>query len=152
MLIDLVGSGSSDPEARDAEKYSSLSGYAGDILEIVDELDLADVLRVRSAHSGVSADDWRAGCDRKYPESVRLTSSLPRHLRRATSMTPSIAAALLKSRIIARTAPESLEQNYLGWSKAIWRRSSLGTRTGPSYKTNWPETFRRPLTQNMRGC
>ena len=46
VLIDLVGSGSSDPEAWDAEKYSSLSGYAGDILEIVDELDLADVVFV----------------------------------------------------------------------------------------------------------
>ncbi len=38
VLIDLVGSGSSDPAAWDPAKYSSLSGYAADILDIVDEL------------------------------------------------------------------------------------------------------------------
>ena len=46
VLIDLVGSGLSDPGAWDATKYSSLSGYAADILDIVNELDLRDVVFV----------------------------------------------------------------------------------------------------------
>ena len=46
ILIDLVGSGSSAPGAWDPEKYSSLSGYAADIVEIMRELDLRDVVYV----------------------------------------------------------------------------------------------------------
>ena len=42
VLIDLVGSGLSDPAASGSPtKYSSLSGYAADILTIVDELEPA---------------------------------------------------------------------------------------------------------------
>src|ERR1700755_2003947 len=46
VLIDLVGSGSSDPRAWDATKYSSLAGCPADTLDIVDDLDLHDVVLV----------------------------------------------------------------------------------------------------------
>jgi len=53
VLIDLVGSGSSDPQAWDAAKYSALSGYAADILDIVNELDLRDVVYVGHSVSAI---------------------------------------------------------------------------------------------------
>src|SRR5690348_15338778 len=46
VLLDHVGCGQSDPSAWDAQKYSSLGGYASDIAEILEELDLRDVVLV----------------------------------------------------------------------------------------------------------
>jgi sigma-B regulation protein RsbQ len=46
ILFDFVGSGHSDISSYDPERYSNLSGYAQDILDIVRELDLHDVIFV----------------------------------------------------------------------------------------------------------
>src|SRR5829696_8506727 len=46
VLFDHVGAGRSDLSAYSPEKYSSLHGYAADVLEICRELDLADVVFV----------------------------------------------------------------------------------------------------------
>ncbi len=46
MLFDYVGSGNSDLSAFDARRYSSLDGYAQDVLEICEALDLRDVIFV----------------------------------------------------------------------------------------------------------
>lgn len=43
ILFDYVGSGSSDTSAFDKTRYSSLHGYAEDVLEIIEELGLSDV-------------------------------------------------------------------------------------------------------------
>jgi sigma-B regulation protein RsbQ len=49
ILFDHVGAGGSDLSAYDKEKYSSLEGYAGDVVEIGRELNLSDAVFV--AHS-----------------------------------------------------------------------------------------------------
>ncbi|HZI00799.1 MAG TPA: alpha/beta hydrolase, partial [Flavisolibacter sp.] len=46
ILFDYVGSGKSDIGAYNAERYASLHGYAKDVLEICEELDLKDVVFV----------------------------------------------------------------------------------------------------------
>jgi sigma-B regulation protein RsbQ len=46
VLLDLVGSGNSDLSAYDPAKYSSLRGYAADIVEICRTLELTDVVFV----------------------------------------------------------------------------------------------------------
>jgi sigma-B regulation protein RsbQ len=46
VLFDTVGAGGSDLTAYDAAKYSSLSGYADDVVEIGEELGLADSIFV----------------------------------------------------------------------------------------------------------
>ena len=46
VLFDYVGHGRSDRSAYDAARYSSLEGFARDILDIVHELDLRDVVLV----------------------------------------------------------------------------------------------------------
>ncbi|GAC1359737.1 MAG: alpha/beta hydrolase [Acidobacteriaceae bacterium] len=43
VLLDYVGSGSSDVSAFDRTRYSTLRGYAQDVLDIIEELDLHDV-------------------------------------------------------------------------------------------------------------
>ncbi|MFY0407411.1 alpha/beta fold hydrolase [Solicola sp. PLA-1-18] len=49
VLLDHVGSGGSDADAYDSERYSTLDGYAADLLEICTVMDLTDVTVV--AHS-----------------------------------------------------------------------------------------------------
>jgi hypothetical protein len=44
VTFDLVGSGRSDRAAWDAERYSSLDGYARDVVELCREMDLRDVM------------------------------------------------------------------------------------------------------------
>ncbi|HEX2120073.1 MAG TPA: alpha/beta hydrolase [Thermoanaerobaculia bacterium] len=46
VLFDYVGSGKSDIAAFDFERYSSLEGYAQDVLDICEALDLRDVIFV----------------------------------------------------------------------------------------------------------
>ncbi|CAN5801066.1 hypothetical protein BH18ACI5_BH18ACI5_29200 [soil metagenome] len=46
VLFDHVGAGGTDPAAYDPQKYSSLRGYAGDVLEICRQLNLTDVIFV----------------------------------------------------------------------------------------------------------
>lgn len=46
VLFDYVGSGKSDLNAYNAERYSDLNGYAQDVLEIIDELKLENVIFV----------------------------------------------------------------------------------------------------------
>jgi sigma-B regulation protein RsbQ len=53
ILFDYVGSGKSDLRAYSAERYGSLKGYAQDILDICDALNLKDVIFVGHSVSGV---------------------------------------------------------------------------------------------------
>jgi len=46
VLFDYVGSGKSDLGAYDARRYSTLDGYAKDVLEICHALDLRDTIYV----------------------------------------------------------------------------------------------------------
>src|SRR5207253_11025862 len=46
VLFDYVGNGLSDLHSYDAQRYSSLEGYAQDINEICEALDLRDVILV----------------------------------------------------------------------------------------------------------
>jgi sigma-B regulation protein RsbQ len=53
VLFDYVGCGKSDLEAYDADRYSSLDGYAQDVLDVCHELDLHDVILVGHSVSSV---------------------------------------------------------------------------------------------------
>ena len=46
ILFDYVGAGKSDVGSYNAERYSSLQGYAQDVLDICNELQLSDVIFV----------------------------------------------------------------------------------------------------------
>jgi sigma-B regulation protein RsbQ len=53
VLFDYVGSGKSDIQAYDPERYGGLSGYAQDVLDICAALELKDVIFVGHSVSGV---------------------------------------------------------------------------------------------------
>jgi len=52
-LFDYVGSGGSDLRAYDPDRYSSLEGYAEDVLDVCEELDLKNVVFVGHSVSSV---------------------------------------------------------------------------------------------------
>ncbi|HEY8583252.1 MAG TPA: alpha/beta hydrolase [Capillimicrobium sp.] len=111
VLFDHVGAGGSDPEAWDRARYSSLQGYAEDVLDLVRELDLRDVVYVGhsvSAMIGVLAaaeDPGRFGA-------LVLIGPSPRYLD-----DDGYVGGFSREDIDGLL--ESLEANYLGWSSTM---------------------------------
>lgn len=111
VLFDLVGSGDSDLTAYDRGRYDSLHGYAEDVLDILETLDLSDVIYVGhsvSAIIGVLAairDPSRFGA-------LVLVGPSPCYLNDGEyvgGFEPSDIESLL----------DNLDANYLGWSSAM---------------------------------
>jgi sigma-B regulation protein RsbQ len=111
VLFDHVGYGGSDASAFTESRYSSLDGYASDVLAICDELDLDDVVFVGhsvSAMIGVLAANARP---ERFARLV-LVGPSPRYLDDegyVGGFSEEDISGLL----------ESLESNYLGWSSAM---------------------------------
>jgi sigma-B regulation protein RsbQ len=111
ILIDLVGSGNSDENAYDFDKYSSLEGYADDIVEICDALDLKNLTYVGhsvSAMIGVLAN-------LKKPtifEKLIMIGPSPRYIN-----DQDYCGGFSQDDIDELI--ETLESNYLGWSSAM---------------------------------
>ncbi|MBW3591141.1 MAG: alpha/beta hydrolase [Actinobacteria bacterium] len=110
-LFDWVGYGGSDPSAYDPDKYSTLDGYAQDVLEICEALDLQEVIFV--GHSVAAMIGALAAI--KQPERFArlvLVCPSPRYIDDGTyvgGFSEQDIDELL----------ESLESNYLGWSSAM---------------------------------
>ena len=111
VLFDHVGSGGSDLAAYDQAKYSSLAGYATDVLEICRNLELHDVIFVGhsvSAMIGVLAAAEEPG---RFDRLV-LVGPSARYL-------DDVGYVGGFSREDIDGLLESLESNYLGWSAAM---------------------------------
>jgi sigma-B regulation protein RsbQ len=134
VLFDHVGSGASDPAAWDAERYSSLQGYADDILELVRDLDLRDVVFV--GHSVAAMMGVLAACD----DPVRIA--------KLVLLTPSpcyVDDGDYRggfSRADIDELLESLESNYLGWSRAM-APTIMGAPGQPELSEELAESFCR---------
>ncbi len=111
ILIDLVGSGKSDENAYDYDKYSSLEGYADDIVEICDVLNLKEVNLIGhsvSAMIGVLAA-------LKTPsvfEKLIMIGPSPRYINDADYL------GGFSQKDIDELL-EILDSNYLGWSSTM---------------------------------
>jgi sigma-B regulation protein RsbQ len=111
ILFDYVGAGQSDVSAYNPVKYSTLDGYAADLLEICSELDLSDIVFVGhsvSAMIGVLAA-------RRQPArfgALILIGPSPRYI-------DDVDYVGGFSRQDIEGLLDSLESNYLGWSSAM---------------------------------
>ncbi|MFF9562843.1 alpha/beta fold hydrolase [Leifsonia sp. NPDC014704] len=111
IVFDHVGAGDSDVSAYDRAKYDSLHGYADDVLEILEALDLDDAVFV--GHS-VSAMIGVLAANRSPERFGRLVlvGPSPRYIDEGDyvgGFTRSDIEGLL----------DTLDDNYLGWSEAI---------------------------------
>ena len=111
VLFDHVGAGQSDSSALDRNKYSTLDGYATDILEICRELQLSDVVFVGHSVSsmiGVLAAVREPG---RFKALV-LVGPSPRYI-------DDLDYVGGFSRQDIEGLLSSLESNYLGWSSSM---------------------------------
>ncbi|MFD8894913.1 alpha/beta fold hydrolase [Streptomyces sp. NPDC059566] len=111
VLFDYVGSGGSDPSAWSAERYGSLHGYARDVVEVCEALDLRDVAFVGhsvSAMIGVHA----AGAAPERFSSMVMVGPSPCYIDDDTYR-GGFSAEDIEELL------QSLESNYLGWSAVM---------------------------------
>jgi sigma-B regulation protein RsbQ len=108
VLFDHVGSGGSDLSAYDRAKYSSLEGYAADVLEICRELGLRDVVFVGHSVSAMIGVLAAVEEPSRFARLV-LVGPSPRYLD-----DEGYVGGFSREDIDGLL--ESLESNYLGWS------------------------------------
>jgi sigma-B regulation protein RsbQ len=111
VLFDHVGAGGADPSAWDPERYSSLEGYAADVLEICGALGLEDVVFVGhsvSAMIGMLAAAREPG---RFAKLV-LVGPSPRYID-DDGYVGGFAREDIEELL------ESLDSNFLGWSSAM---------------------------------
>jgi sigma-B regulation protein RsbQ len=111
VLFDHVGGGRSDLRAYDEQRYSTLDGYAQDILEIIDEYDLYDVIYVGHSVAAMMGVLAAARAPERFAHLILIGPS-PCYIDDDGYVggfgRPDVEEML-----------ESLDSNYLGWSSAM---------------------------------
>ena len=129
VLFDFVGSGQSDLAAFDAVKYSSLAGYAQDVIEVCDALALKNVIYV--GHSvgcsiGILASIARPDLFSK----MVLVGPSPCFVNDPPAYTGGFEAADLEGLL------DLMDQNYIGWANYLAPVvASVGSESGDAKVT-----------------
>lgn len=111
ILFDHVGAGNSDLSAYSSEKYSQLEGYAADIVEICEEMDLKDVIFVGHSVSsiiGMIASLQKPGLFKK----LIMVSPSPSYINDGDYV-----GGFTREQITELM--DSLDNNHLGWSMTM---------------------------------
>src|SRR5215213_1645239 len=134
ILFDHVGAGASDTSAYDRKKYETLDGYATDVLDLLEELNLDDVLFVGhsvSAMIGVLAANRQA----KRFGGLVLVGPSPRYIN-----DDDYEGGFSRQDI--EELLDSLDSNYLGWSRSM-APAIMGNADRPELGTELANTFCR---------
>lgn len=111
VRFDHVGAGSSDLTAYDRDRYATLAGYADDVVQIVERLDLSDVVLVAHSVSCMIAALATAQAPDRFGALVMIGPS-PRYVDdgeyRGGFSREDIHGLL-----------EAMDHNYLGWSEQM---------------------------------
>ncbi|CAN3128656.1 alpha/beta fold hydrolase [Mycobacterium sp. smrl_JER01] len=134
VLFDHVGAGSSDPSAWDDRRYADLQQYADDILAIIGELDLRDVVFVGHSVASMMGVLAAATAPAAVAGLVLLTPS-PRYLD-DDDYRGGFSRADIDELL------DSLESNYLGWSRAM-APVIMGTPDRPELEDELGDAFCR---------
>lgn len=111
VLFDLVGSGNSDVSAYDFDKYSSLEGYADDLLEIIDEFADGPVVFVGHSVSAIIGLLATVKAPTQFVAQVMVGPS-PCYINEGDYIGGFTRADV--EDLIA-----TMESNYLGWSSTM---------------------------------
>jgi sigma-B regulation protein RsbQ len=111
VLFDHVGAGGSDLAAYDPVRYSTLSGYADDVTEILEALDLRDVIFVGHSVSAMIGLLAVQDHPERYAIQVMVGPS-PRYVDDG-SYVGGFSADDIEELL------EALDSNYLGWSSTM---------------------------------
>ena len=111
VLFDHVGAGNSDLSAYSSEKYSQLEGYAADIVEMCEEMELEDVIFV--GHSVSSIIGMLASLQKPgLFKSLIMVSPSPSYINEGDYV-----GGFTKEQITELM--DSLDNNHLGWSMTM---------------------------------
>jgi len=111
ILFDYVGSGNSDTSAYNRERYADLNGYAQDILDICDELNLRDAIFV--GHSVSSMIGVLASIKRpELFERLIMISPSARYIN-DNGYVGGFERADIEELL------STMEQNYIGWANFL---------------------------------
>jgi sigma-B regulation protein RsbQ len=111
ITFDHVGHGRSDPSAFDVQRYSSLAGYATDVVELCRALELEDVIFVGHSVSAMIGGLAAAREPELFDKLVMVGPS-PRYIDSA-----GYVGGFAEADIVDML--DSLDSNYLGWSSSM---------------------------------
>ncbi len=142
VLFDHVGNGRSDLSAYDPKRYSTLEGYADDVLAIIHDLDLHDVVFVGHSVSAMIGILAAVEEPERFDRLVLIGPS-PRYINDADYV-GGFGHQDIEEML------ESLDSNYLGWSSVMAPvimgnpdRPELGQELTNSFCRTDPEIARR---------
>ena len=143
ILFDYVGSGKSDHAAYSAERYSSLDGYAEDVLEICSALSLTNVIFVGHSVSGVIGMLASIREPERFAQLI-LVGPSPRYI----NDTPDYVGGFERADIEGLL--DMMEKNYIGWANFLApvvmknaERPELARELGESFCSTDPQIARR---------
>jgi sigma-B regulation protein RsbQ len=138
ITFDLVGSGGSDRSAYDRTKYSSLQGYADDVLEIADEFATGPLIFVGHSVSAMVGVLATAAAPERFAAQIMVGPS-PCYINDGDYVGGF-------SREDIDELLDTMDANYLGWSSNIApaimgvpNRPELGAELTSSFCRNDPE-------------
>ena len=134
VLFDFVGAGGSDTSTYDPERYSSLDGYAADVLDLLHGLDLHGVVFVGHSVSAMIGALAEVAEPERFAKLVMVGPS-PRYIDEG-----SYVGGFAEEDITELL--ESLESNYLGWSAAM-APAIIGNPDRPALGEELTESFCR---------
>ena len=135
ILFDHPGAGHVSVEEFDFDRYRSLGGYARDVLDICDALDLQDVDFVGHSVSGMIG--LLAGIERPdLFNSLVMVGPSPRYLNDDNGYVGGFEPADIEALL------DSMDSNYLGWSGQM-APVIMGNRDRPELGDELADTFCR---------
>jgi sigma-B regulation protein RsbQ len=134
VLFDHVGSGGSDPAGYDEQRHGTLEGYAQDVIDIIEGLDLRDVILVGHSVSSMIGALAAIASPGRFAKLVFVCPS-PRYINDGPYV-GGFAAEDIEDML------RSLDSNYLGWSSAM-APSIMGNADRPELAAELEQSFCR---------
>jgi sigma-B regulation protein RsbQ len=132
ILFDYVGAGKSDLSSYNAERYSSLQGYAQDVLDICEELELSDAIFV--GHSVSSMVGLLAAVERPdHFSNIIMVGPSPCYINDGDYV------GGFERRDIEGLM-ETMEKNYIGWANFL-APGIMGNKERPELGQELADSF-----------
>lgn len=142
VLFDYVGSGKSDVEAYDEERYTNLEGYSKDILEILNELNIGPVIFVGHSVSGMIS--LLAAIEKpEYFETLIMICPSSRYLNDKPDYVGGFDDSDVKELL------KMMEMNFVGWA-TMNAAALVNAPEQPMLAQKLKETFCKENSFTMR--
>lgn len=143
VLFDYVGHGGSDRAAYDPDRYATLDGFAQDILDVVEALDLRDVVLVGHSVSSIVGTLAINRAPERFEQLIMVAPS-PRYINDP----PDYHGGFERSDIEGLL--DMMDKNYIGWAGALApmvtgnpERPELGAELDASFCSTDPVVARQ---------